>query len=277
MMTREMGDIVVNRVSGGRLAEIKVVARAQPAVRKAAMALRADSLAAEPGGFLGSEDELILRYRVSRPTLRQAAALVGQEQLVTVRRGAGGGYFALRPDVSGIVHMSAILLELQGARIEDMLRAIEGIRLELIALAATTADDEVLERLAAFVASDEAIAEADYDFAHFVEAERSHNQMVGEASGNVVLHLFLQIVIELVWTRRPPEDALLGPRARYLEWRSLRNRMIRAVVARNAEGARSAARRCGARVREWLDEDAKHAAARRRTHNRTRHGYRRRA
>ena len=40
MMTRETGDIVVNRVSGGRLAEIEVVARAQPAVRKAAMALR---------------------------------------------------------------------------------------------------------------------------------------------------------------------------------------------------------------------------------------------
>ena len=60
-------------------------------VDRTASALADLSLAGESGRFLGSEDELLLRFGVSRPTLRQAAKMVANDRLITVRRGTGGG------------------------------------------------------------------------------------------------------------------------------------------------------------------------------------------
>ena len=67
------------------------------AVRKIAKALRIESLNSDEGTLLGSEEDMLSRHKVSRPTFRQAAALVAQEQLLTIRRGVGGGYFVTRP------------------------------------------------------------------------------------------------------------------------------------------------------------------------------------
>ena len=50
-------------------------AEAHSIVRRVADAIRRDALQLTEGQLLGSEDELILRYSVSRPTLRQAADL----------------------------------------------------------------------------------------------------------------------------------------------------------------------------------------------------------
>lgn len=71
-----------------------------------ARALRNDALRKPEGSLIGSEEELVERYGVSRPTLRQAASLVAQEQLVHVRRGVGGGYFTRRPDSHSVAHMA---------------------------------------------------------------------------------------------------------------------------------------------------------------------------
>jgi len=49
------------------------------AAHRAAHALREDILAREDGELLGSEDELMERLGVSRPTLRQAARLLEHE------------------------------------------------------------------------------------------------------------------------------------------------------------------------------------------------------
>src|ERR1700742_5135849 len=80
------------------------------AVRQVVEGLRAQSLQCAEGEMLGSEDDLLARYRVSRPTLRQAAALVTQEQLLQVRRGVRGGYIARRPTSRAVAHMAAIYL-----------------------------------------------------------------------------------------------------------------------------------------------------------------------
>ena len=57
--------------------------RAQPsrtAVQRTADALREEILQAGDGARLGSEDDLLTRLSVSRPTLRQTARLLEQEQ-----------------------------------------------------------------------------------------------------------------------------------------------------------------------------------------------------
>jgi len=93
--------------------------KSQPVVRKAVNQLRQECIQREPGTLLGQEEELLRRLGISRPTLRQAAALLGQEQLMNVRRGPGGGYFTTRPDISAVVHMAAIWLQLEHVAIGE--------------------------------------------------------------------------------------------------------------------------------------------------------------
>lgn len=57
-------------------------------MRKDVLRLAADGAAPR------SEDELLERYGVSRPTLRQAARILEHEQLIDVRRGVNGGFLA---------------------------------------------------------------------------------------------------------------------------------------------------------------------------------------
>src|SRR3546814_14470549 len=61
--------------------------------------------------LLGSEDEVMRSLEVSRPTLRQALRLLEQEQLVSVRRGVGGGLFARRPTEEGVTHTASVRSE----------------------------------------------------------------------------------------------------------------------------------------------------------------------
>ena len=77
------------------------------AVGQAASTLRLIAMSAEDGAFLGSEDEMIRRLAVSRPTLRAASAQVSRENLIHIRRGVGGGYFARLPDSMSVSRIAA--------------------------------------------------------------------------------------------------------------------------------------------------------------------------
>jgi DNA-binding FadR family transcriptional regulator len=226
----------------------------QPAVRVAVAQLRRDCIAREPGTQLGQEDELLERYGISRPTLRQAAALVGQEQLLLIRRGPGGGYFAHRPEISSVSHMAAIFLQLQHTTMAEILLSTSTIRGELAPLAATNLSEEASHELEDFVTSDEAIADDDYDFIRFLRAELQQNDIVGRASGNRVLHLYMQISLELVSTLSKEEDILFNHPSRFLEWRHQRNRMLRSILNHDADIARIEANRLGAMILQWLKQ-----------------------
>lgn len=231
----------------------------QSAVVRAVLALREDAMQLPSGGLLGREDELVLRYGVSRPTLRQAAGLVGQEQLIQIRRGVGGGYFASRPDSSAVASLAAILLQVRRVRLDQMLHAIDPIRAELVQLAVEKASEDHLEELRAFLHADEASSEAEYRFRDFLKAEVQHNDIICRASHNQVLSLFLRILLQLVATLRRQDDVLFGRRSRIASWRIQRNRMLRAVLERDSELATLEARRCAQLMRKWIVEDQEQA------------------
>jgi DNA-binding GntR family transcriptional regulator len=76
-----------------------VLSKARSPIDTAAQELRDITLGAEEGTFIGSEDDLVQRLKVSRVTVRQAARLLEREGVLLVRRGINGGYFASRPSV----------------------------------------------------------------------------------------------------------------------------------------------------------------------------------
>jgi len=227
----------------------------QPAVRKAVNQLRRECVMREAGTLLGQEEELLRRFGISRPTLRQAATLLTQEQLMEVRRGPGGGYYTNRPDISVVVHMAAIWLQLQHVKVSDILLSTTTIRAELAPLAARNIDDEGREVINAFLEEDRAIADSEYEYQNFLKAELQQNQIVGNLASNRVLHLYMQISLDLAGSLSRSEDILFEHRSRYLKWRHHRNRMLDAIAAGDPEIARLEAERCAERMRKWVETE----------------------
>jgi GntR family transcriptional repressor for pyruvate dehydrogenase complex len=120
------------------------------AVRRAAAAIRQLVLACKDGALLGSKSEMLQRIGTSRPTFRQAAKLVEQEQLLLIKRGIGGGFFARRPASSGVAHMAAVYLHARRATVEDVIRAARPVFADIARNAAMRADPHIYSRLAAF-------------------------------------------------------------------------------------------------------------------------------
>jgi GntR family transcriptional regulator, transcriptional repressor for pyruvate dehydrogenase complex len=233
----------------------------QSAVARTIALLRADAEKHRDGELIGSEEELLARYGVSRPTLRQAAALVAQEQLVKVRRGVAGGYFATKPTVSAVSHMAAIYLQTRATTWEEMLHGVELIRTDMVRLAASVTDQALKEPLARFQEEDEAAQAAGYSYRQFLRAEREYARLLGELCGNNVLNLFLQILLELVALLHPNRDALIREPARVDNVVKRRARIIRAILDGDAEIAMLEAERGIRQVGVWTAEDQARAAA----------------
>jgi DNA-binding FadR family transcriptional regulator len=72
------------------------------------------------GDALPSESELLTRFGVSRPTLREAFRVLESENLITIRRGARGGARAHPPGREVAARYAAFTLEYRGVTLRDV-------------------------------------------------------------------------------------------------------------------------------------------------------------
>jgi GntR family transcriptional regulator, transcriptional repressor for pyruvate dehydrogenase complex len=118
-----------------------------------AAALREEILALGEGGtFLGSEDELLERFGVSRPTLRQAARILEQEHLLVVRRGTSGGFFTRYPSTDAVTHVASVYLRSRHTQLRDLWGATKLIAPEIARLAAANPSTDARAEFAEFTA-----------------------------------------------------------------------------------------------------------------------------
>jgi GntR family transcriptional regulator, transcriptional repressor for pyruvate dehydrogenase complex len=76
-----------------------------------------------PGDTLPSEQQLMVRFGVSRPTLREAFRILETENLISVRRGSRGGARVTQPSLSVAARYVGLLLQVQQATIADVYQA----------------------------------------------------------------------------------------------------------------------------------------------------------
>lgn len=225
-------------------------------LRQTVEALRAESLQCAEGELIGSEDELLARHGVSRPTLRQAAALVAQEQLLQVRRGVGGGYIARRPTGRAVAHMAAIFLTTRETSLDEISRSMAPIRAELARLAATNIDDASRAAFRNFLKQEGDAPGDGGGFRAFARSEREFGQLLGAASHNNVLALFLDILFDLAANIPPEHDIFLGHPDRVQAYRERRTRLIEAILDGDPNVAELLAHRTSDLNRQWLAESA---------------------
>lgn len=231
----------------------KTESTASSAVEQAASRLRNMSMATEEGALLGSEEDLMNTLGVSRPTLRQAAALVAQDRFILIRRGVNGGYFAARPNSATVSRMAALYLQSRDAHMSEVIAVAEPIRTEMARLASRNTDDAFKVELADFIAQERAVQESDYRT--FLRAERAFGRMLSKVAGNRVLSLFLNIVYDLTAYVGQAEDVYVNRPERVELYRQHRLRMATAIMEGDEELAVLATRRCSGIVADWIRED----------------------
>lgn len=222
----------------------------QSAAHRAAHALREEILEREDGELLGSEDELMRRLGVSRPTLRQAARLLEHEQVLTVRRGVKGGYYARKPDIGSLAHVAAFHLRARGTTLRETFLAAQPLIETAIRRASSALDPTGRkEALADFLRP-----ELDAPAATMLRRETDFMECVLELSANPPIELFVRILNQFGISQT--NDRVFGGHSdRIPEWATARAGLAEAIVAGDPEMAALLSRRRGLLVVRWLTED----------------------
>src|SRR5688572_15480190 len=112
----------------------------------------------QEGDALPSESELLERFNVSRPTLREAFRVLESESLITVRRGAHGGARVQEPDIDVAARYAGFILEHRGTTLDDVFQARLVLEPPVVGMLAACRTDEDVARLRAALEEHDAAA-----------------------------------------------------------------------------------------------------------------------
>ncbi|RQH05041.1 FadR/GntR family transcriptional regulator [Paraburkholderia dinghuensis] len=220
-----------------------------PLVQRAVEALRKKILSVpHDNPFLGSEDELIATLGISRPTFRQAARLLEHEQLLKIKRGSGGGFFAQAPSARAVSRMAAIYLNSQGTTLQQIHNAFGPLVIEAAALAAGTANEATRSRLTDFVQSHDGFEELD-DERLQMRVVLEFERLLGDICGNPAVALMLSVMRDLVRDPRFGNVGLTRDRAR--SYAEFHRKLAEAVRLGDADMARLFVRAHMAELARW--------------------------
>lgn len=99
------------------------------------------------GSMLPSESELMERFGVSRPTLREAFRVVESESLIKVERGVRGGARVQRPRRETLARYAGLILEYEGITLKDVYDARVTMETPMVVQLARQRDPAVIAEL----------------------------------------------------------------------------------------------------------------------------------
>jgi DNA-binding FadR family transcriptional regulator len=148
------------------------------------------------GEVVATEADLLDRFAVSPPVLRQAVGILESNQVARMRRGPGGGLVVTAPDESSVG--AAVALYLEYLRVQPALVSEARVAVEIacIELAARRIHGDDVDALRALVDAEPARVD-EKDFICFIDLHLA----IGELSGNPVLSLFLNMLMSLLVAR----------------------------------------------------------------------------
>ncbi|MDT5079602.1 MAG: hypothetical protein QOJ80_4239 [Mycobacterium sp.] len=192
------------------------------------------------GEHIGSAEDLMDRFQVSGPTLRQAMRVLEAEGLVKVRRGNNGGFFASTPSIDVVSRSASAFLRRQGAEPADLIHMAQLIGPEVAERAANNPDAAARRKLVEHI--EVAWADGtDPTIENAVSAAVGFARIMGDLSGSPSLALFSSVLSDLVMdllsevARTIPSDVL---QAYARKIRAGHKRLARAIAKGDGDGAR---------------------------------------
>jgi GntR family transcriptional regulator, transcriptional repressor for pyruvate dehydrogenase complex len=182
--------IFATRSDGGR--GIRTPKTAELVARKLRSTIVNGELSA--GDHLPNEAELMELFSVSRPTLREAIRVLEAERLVEVRRGSRSGAKVCIPGPEVVARPASLLLELAGATVADVYRALEAVEPAAARLLAEEGEESAFDELERFV--DEVVPD-EYASGQFGRAAAEFHSLMVRLSGSPTLALISGMVHEI--------------------------------------------------------------------------------
>jgi DNA-binding FadR family transcriptional regulator len=191
----------------------------------------------DEGDSLGHEPDLIQRFGVSRPSLREALRILETEGLITVVRGVQGGVVVHRPDRRQAARTAALILQTRNVPLADVFEArtiLEPIAVRMVAEARNRGASA--RRLRALIAKEiESIDDAE----EFGRANARFHEELVSMGGNQTLGIMAEMLDEVVAraiTVLAQEGAAESKATRQRGVRS-QERLVELIEAGDAEGA----------------------------------------
>jgi GntR family transcriptional regulator, transcriptional repressor for pyruvate dehydrogenase complex len=189
------------------------------------------------GDSLGHEPDLVERFGVSRPSLREALRILEAEGLITVVRGALGGVIVHEPDQRITARTAALVLQARGVPLGDVFEA----RSTLEPMAARTVAQSSRRRsagkeLQALIVDQEACLDDPEAFG--LANARFHERLVALA-GNQTLSIVAEMVNEIVSRAVTEVSQAPGEESIETRRRGIRSqrRLVELIVAGDAVAA----------------------------------------
>ncbi|CUU58238.1 DNA-binding transcriptional regulator, FadR family [Parafrankia irregularis] len=148
------------------------------------------------GDLLGRESDLVARFGVSRPSLREALRILEAQGLISVQRGVLGGIFVRHPDEQATARTAALMLLARNVSLADVFVA----RSHLEPLAARRVAD-LDTRLAAVAELEALIAEQEAvmgDAGAFARVNAEFHQRLLALAGNQTLAIVAEMLTDIV-------------------------------------------------------------------------------
>lgn len=175
------------------------------------------------------------RFNTSRPTMQQAARILGHERLMIMRRGVRGGAYSIRPTIETVVHAVSIYLRAEGTSLRDIIEPTPALGQDAVRHACECLDEDLRNELKAFVRRElkkkMMITAGD----HHNAVEGQFEKILGRLCGNAAIRLIFAVFYEL--GARNFNRVLQRTDSRMLENRRTLIDLSNAILARDVSRA----------------------------------------
>ena len=160
------------------------------------------------GALLPPEAELMTRFGVSRPTLREAFRVLESESLIEVQRGVRGGARFTRPKRETLARYAGLILEYEGVTLKDVFDARATLETPMVIELANRRNKAAIAELERVLE-----LEAGSEGATGVDLRTEFHVALARLSGNRTLQMISEMLYHIIEKANRSLQPTMGPRA----------------------------------------------------------------